>query len=75
MHSVGQTDVHISPDVYIGLGISGAIQHTAGMQTARKIIVVNNDDEAAFFQIADLGVVGDLHEIVPLVLKEIAARR
>ena len=45
------------------------------MQTARKIIVVNNDDEAAFFQIADLGVVGDLHEIVPLVLKEIAARR
>lgn len=72
---VGQTGVHISPDVYIGLGISGAIQHTAGMQTARKIIVVNNDDEAAFFQIADLGVVGDLHEIVPLVLKEIAARR
>lgn len=72
---VGQTGVHVSPDVYIGLGISGAIQHTAGMQTARKIIVVNNDEEVAFFQIADLGVVGDLHEVVPLVLQEIAARQ
>lgn len=74
-YQVGQTGVTVSPDVYIGLGISGAIQHTSGMQTSRKIIVVNNDEDAAFFQIADLGVVGDLHEIVPLVLEGIAQRR
>lgn len=74
-YQVGQTGVTVAPDVYIGLGISGAIQHTSGMQTSRKIIVVNNDEDAAFFQIADLGVVGDLHEIVPLVLQEIEQRR
>ncbi|MDO5098458.1 MAG: electron transfer flavoprotein subunit alpha/FixB family protein [Corynebacterium sp.] len=72
---VGQTGVTVSPDVYIGLGVSGAIQHTSGMQTANKIIVVNNDEDAPFFQIADLGVVGDLHEIVPEVVAEIARRR
>ena len=65
----------VSPDVYIGLGVSGAIQHTSGMQTAKKIIVINNDEDAPFVHIADLGVVGDLHEIVPLIVEELAKRK
>ncbi|AKE40994.1 electron transfer flavoprotein subunit alpha [Corynebacterium kutscheri] len=69
---IGQTGVTVSPDIYIGLGISGAIQHTSGMQTAKKIIVINSDEDAPFFQIADLGVVGDVHEIVPLLMNELS---
>ncbi|MBP3089030.1 electron transfer flavoprotein subunit alpha/FixB family protein [Corynebacterium sp. sy017] len=72
---VGQTGVSVSPDLYIGLGISGAIQHTSGMQTAKKIIVINNDEEAPFFAIADLGVVGDAQEIAPLLTEELAKRK
>ncbi|AKK02908.1 electron transfer flavoprotein subunit alpha/FixB family protein [Corynebacterium epidermidicanis] len=74
-YQVGQTGVTVSPDLYIALGISGAIQHTSGMQTSRKIIAVNNDEDAAIFKIADLGVVGDVNEIVPAVLAEIAKRK
>lgn len=74
-YQIGQTGVTVSPDAYIGLGISGAIQHTSGMQTSKKIIVINNDEDAPFFSIADLGVVGDIHEIAPLLVQEIAQRK
>ncbi|WP_454778310.1 electron transfer flavoprotein subunit alpha/FixB family protein [Georgenia muralis] len=72
---VGQTGVTISPRLYVGLGVSGAIHHTAGMQTAETIVVVNNDPEAPIFEIADLGVVGDLTEVVPQAVAELRRLR
>lgn len=74
-YQIGQTGVTVSPDLYIGLGVSGAIQHTSGMQTAKKIVVINNDEDAPIFQIADLGVVGDLHDVVPALLSVINSRK
>lgn len=68
---VGQTGASVSPDVYITLGISGAIQHRAGMQTAKTIIAIDEDASAPVFEIADLGIVGNLFEVVPQILEEL----
>lgn len=68
-YQIGQTGVTISPDVYIGLGISGAIQHKSGMQTSKKIIAINSDEDAPIFEIADLGIVAKLEDIIPPVIE------
>ncbi len=74
-YQIGQTGRTISPTLYLGTGVSGAIQHRAGMQTSQYVVAVNKDPEAPIFQIADFGVVGDLHQVVPQLIAAIEARR
>ncbi|MCY7395894.1 MAG: electron transfer flavoprotein subunit alpha/FixB family protein [Nocardioides sp.] len=72
---VGQTGKTVSPQLYVANGISGAIQHRAGMQTSKTIIAVNKDDEAPIFELVDFGVVGDLHSVLPAATEQIEKRK
>lgn len=73
-YQIGQTGKTVSPRLYLALGISGAIQHRSGMQTAKTIVVVNKDGEAPIFELADFGVVGDVRQVIPQAIEELRKR-
>lgn len=72
---IGQTGVMVSPKLYVGLGISGAVQHLVGMQTADTIVAINTDEDAPIFDVADFGIIGDIFDLVPDIISEIEARK
>ena len=70
-HQIGLSGKTITPKLYVGVGVSGSIQHLAGMQTSEHIIAINNDPEAQIFRVAELGIVGDLFDVVPVLTEKI----
>jgi electron transfer flavoprotein alpha subunit len=72
---IGQTGKNVKPKLYIGVGVSGAVQHTVGMRNAETIVVINRDPDAPLFRLATIGVVGDLNEVVPALAREVRAAR